>query len=311
MMGQLMHDNRIFRAFRSFNGQTHGSVSVETVLIAPLLIWMLVATFVFFDGFRSKTRVQVAATTVLDLLTRETDILQTDDIDALNVLFDVLSETRSATAIRVTSVALVTAQDDPVIDWSYGTRGVAVAEELTELSGVVPPILPGEAVIVLETFGVWAPPFNLLGMERLVNMNTQIAARPRFSPWLHLEGSTPIFATESADTLEEEEEDLGPEPTHVINVNIPFFWLHFHQDWYTRPADIPAHEWNEQPFTVWGDGDPTVHARHGGWLTSGEMRWDGVSIRVDTPDRGETHVVYLEVGEYLLQYNYIRASHIF
>lgn len=310
MMGQAMPKSRIFRAFRSFRRQTHGSVSVETVLIAPLLIWMLVATFVFFDGFRSKTRVQVAATTVVDLLTRETDTLQTEDIDALNVLFDVLSETRSATAIRVTSVML-SEDGDPEIQCSHGTRGVADADDMTDLSGPVPPILPGEAVIVLETFGVWAPPFALLGMERLVNMNTQIAARPRFSPWLQMEGCTPIFPTESADTLEEEEEPTGPEPTHVINVNIPFFWLHFHQDWYTRPADIPAHEWNEQPFTVWGDGDPTVHARRGGWLTSGEMRWDGVSIRVDTPDRGETHVVYLEVGEYLLQYNYIRASHIF
>jgi Flp pilus assembly protein TadG len=30
-----------------------GSVSVETVIIMPILLWVYVATFVIFDGFRT------------------------------------------------------------------------------------------------------------------------------------------------------------------------------------------------------------------------------------------------------------------
>jgi len=39
------------------------------------------------------------------------------------------------------------------------------------------------------------PPIRLPGIEASVNLNSMVASRPRFSPWLHLDGTTPVFAT--------------------------------------------------------------------------------------------------------------------
>lgn len=176
-----------------FLRDTRGSVSVEAVLIAPLLVWGMVATYVFYDGFRHKTRVQIAANTVVDVLSRQTATITPQFVNDLNGVFDALALGRGSTSMRVTSVAQVTADAAPVIAWSHGTRGVAPARTLAQLNGQVPPILTGEAAIVVETFGSWTPPFTLLGMESLVNLNSQVTSRPRFVPWLHFEGSQPIF----------------------------------------------------------------------------------------------------------------------
>ncbi len=170
-----------------------GSVSVEAVLIAPLLIWGMVATYVFYDGFRHKTRVQVASNTVVDVLSRRTSMVTAQDVEDLNNIFDALTTSRGTTAMRVTSVAQTVPGEDPIIAWSHGTRGIDRAETLADLTRGLPPILTGEAAIVLETFGNWTPPFPLLGMERIITSNAQVTSRPRFVPWLHFEGSVPVF----------------------------------------------------------------------------------------------------------------------
>lgn len=170
-----------------------GSVSVETVLIAPLLMWGMVATYVFYDGFRHKARVQVAANTVADVMSRQTNIITPQFIDDLNAVFDVLAGARGQHAMRITSVAQQQAGQPPVIAWSHGTRGIQPATQLSDLKSTVPPILTGEAAIVMETFGTWQPPFPLLGMERLVRLDAMVTARPRFVPWLHLQGTVPVF----------------------------------------------------------------------------------------------------------------------
>ena len=187
-----------------------GSVSVETVLIAPLLIWGIVSTYVFYDGFRTKSRAQVAANTVADLLSRQTAMITPEYIDDLNNVFNALSTTRGSASLRVSSVAQTAAGEDPIIAWSYGTNGLAPATELEELRSPVPPILTGEAVIVVETFGNWVPPFSLLGMESIVQLNTQIASRPRFVPWLHFEGAQLVFASYNPEWGNP---DLGPSGT--------------------------------------------------------------------------------------------------
>ena len=176
-----------------FLRDTRGSVSVETVLIAPLLVWGMVSTYVFYDGFRTKSRVQIAANTVVDVLSRQTDTITPQFVNDLNNIFDVLATSRGSTSIRVTSVAQTSAGAAPVIAWSHGTRGIPPAQALTDLTGVVPPILTGEAAVVVETFGTWTPPFSLLGMENIVGLNTQVTSRPRFVPWLHFAGTTPVF----------------------------------------------------------------------------------------------------------------------
>jgi Flp pilus assembly protein TadG len=176
-----------------FLRDTRGSVSVEAVLIAPLLVWGMVSTYVFYDGFRTKSRVQIAANTVVDVLSRQTDTITPQFVNDLNNIFDVLATSRGSTSIRVTSVAQTSTGAAPVIAWSHGTRGIPPAQALTDLTGAVPPILTGEAAVVVETFGTWTPPFSLLGMENIVGLNTQVTSRPRFRAVAAFRGHDPCI----------------------------------------------------------------------------------------------------------------------
>jgi hypothetical protein len=185
----------IRRIISNFRRDIRASVTVEAVLIAPFLVWAVVATYVFYDGFRTKTRVQVAANTVVDVISRRTSEMDADDIDALNNVFDALVGTDTPTRLRVTSVARRDDAAELEVLWSHGTRGLEPVAQVAELTSPVPPVLAGETVVVLETFGQWEPPFALLGMDPIVGLSGQVASRPRFAPEIKFAGTDPVFAS--------------------------------------------------------------------------------------------------------------------
>ena len=208
-----------------FRDDARGSVSVETIIILPILLWALVATVVFFDAFRTRHQVQTAALTVSDIISRETDMLTTDYLEGMNDVFDFLADSRQPTRLRISSVIWNSALQQNRVQWSYGTRGLAALPESTfallaaqddealvaafgdddsfsfagalaqapvpDLIDRIPPVLPGEAVIVVESFALWTPFFGVgFGERRIGHV---VATRPRFQQWIHLEGTIPVF----------------------------------------------------------------------------------------------------------------------
>ena len=102
-----------------------GSLSMELVLVLPLLLWGLTMTVVAYDGFRSRTQAQMAAQTVGDLLSRRTEMFTANYLEGMNDVFDFLADTRRPTRLRVSSVIWDSAEGRPRLQWSYGTRGLA------------------------------------------------------------------------------------------------------------------------------------------------------------------------------------------
>jgi hypothetical protein len=221
-----------------------GSVSLELVLILPLLMFGLAVTAVAFDGFRSRNQTLVAAHTVSDLLSRETTMFTADYLEGMNDVFDFLADTRHPTRLRVSSIIWNSAEQRHALQWSYGTRGLmplsdemlrllasgqmtnwtealtdglgddswdaylntvsasVLASQGTTMGGLqglpetnliarIPPVLPGEALILVESFALWTPVANVgVGQVRL---SPVAVTRPRFSPWVNLEGAIPVF----------------------------------------------------------------------------------------------------------------------
>lgn len=208
-----------------FAAESRGSVTVETLIIFPTLAWALAATVVFFDGFRSRNQTQVAAQVVADLLSREANMFTTAYLEGMNDVFDFLADARFPTRMRISSVMWNSALEQNALQWSYGTRGLAplppetfgdlaegdyetlVARFGTQegftfasaaaqapapwLAERIPPVLPGEALIMVESFAMWSP-FANVGVGRM-RFNPIVVTRPRFSPWINLEGAIPIF----------------------------------------------------------------------------------------------------------------------
>ena len=209
---------------RGFARETRGSVTVETLIIIPTLAWALVATVVFFDGFRTRNQTQVAAQIVADLLSREPNMFTTAYLEGMNNVFDFIADSRVPTRLRISSVMWSSADQRNTLQWSYGTRGmlplppetfadIAAGEYQTLLarftaqgsgfgSGAnqapapwiaerIPPVLPGEALIMVESFAIWSP-FASVGVGQM-RFAPVVVTRPRFSPFIQLEGAIPVF----------------------------------------------------------------------------------------------------------------------
>lgn len=185
---------------RHFGRATGGAVTVEAVLMFPLLAWAFVAMFTYFDAFRTKNTAEKAAFTVSDALTRVTDGVDEHYIDGMKKLFDHLTFSDYDTAMRVTEIQWVL--DDPndtnspgsyQISWSYAPAGMPKLTNagLAAVKDRLPNLVHGERLILVEAKLIWEPVFNV-GLNGRV-FEYFIPTAPRFSSQVAWEGAQIYF----------------------------------------------------------------------------------------------------------------------
>ncbi|QDC10223.1 pilus assembly protein [Oceanicola sp. D3] len=187
---------RTFRArLAAFAVDARGSLSVEAALILPLLCWFYVASFVWFDAFRTQNSNLKATYTLADMLSRETDPVSEPYLKGLNTVYDYLTTTRHPTYIRVTVVKCTDNDGDEIddcltdsrnlqVDWSYATTGRSKLTNATlaDYEDNIPLMPKGDQVILLETFMAYEPLFNA-GIPAS-SFENFVITRPRFAPQL-------------------------------------------------------------------------------------------------------------------------------
>jgi hypothetical protein len=161
-----------------------GSLSVEACFSVPLLAWAIVATFVFFDAFKTLNISQKATYTIADMISREEVAVDDNYITALHETFTYLAGGDiGPSAIRVSVVEMTVDPDTGVEElelvWSEGRN----YDKLTTLDPIrdrIPGIAPGEQLVVVESVQQWTPAF---GVGLATYRFREVAlARPRFAP---------------------------------------------------------------------------------------------------------------------------------
>ncbi len=181
--------SHIIARIRSFRKNAEGSLSVETVLIFPILLWVYIAMFVYFDVFREENTNLKAAYTVSDLLSRRLDGVDEAYIDGMNDIFDYLTNSTDPTWIRVSVIKWDDHNDEYKVDWSYATKSKPPHTDTTinTLAHKIPELPVGDSLIVVETTMTYKPMFNAgFGELQLENF---VVTRPRFAPQLVWIGS--------------------------------------------------------------------------------------------------------------------------
>ncbi len=184
------------RRLDRFRRDEDASLSVEAVLVLPLLLWAFLATYTFFDVYRAKNLSLKANYAISDLLSRETTTIDNAYLLGAEKVFRYLTQSDSSSWVRVT---VVYCDDDCSLstrdlkrDWSRATDSLPTfsnADVMNHLEPIIPWMAEGERVIIVETGVTYEPPFsqNLTGIGERDFVDI-VMTRPRFAPQLCWQG---------------------------------------------------------------------------------------------------------------------------
>lgn len=164
-----------------------GGVTVEFVLMIPLLLWGMMATMAFFDAFRTKYSAQKATTTIADMVSRETTTLSGDYVDGLQTVFQTLTYQNANPGLRLTVVKYDEADDAIELVWSEvrGDSPQAWTDgNLDDIAARMPIMEDGDRFIVVETFSDYFYRFQPM-LSRVLEdfeVETYATISPRFAP---------------------------------------------------------------------------------------------------------------------------------
>lgn len=179
-----------------FRRDEDASLSVEAVLVVPILLWAFLATYTYFDVYRAKNLALKANYAISDLLSRETTTINANYLLGAESVFRYLTQSDASSWLRVT---VVYCEDDCAEsnrelrrDWSRATDGLPTFSDedvMNYLEPIIPWIASGERVIIVESGVAYEPPFSEtftgVGERNFVDI---VMTRPRFAPQLCFEG---------------------------------------------------------------------------------------------------------------------------
>jgi hypothetical protein len=166
---------------RKFAGGETGSISVEFVLVVPLLTWCFLATFTFFVAYRTQSINVKAAYTIGDQLSRETGFVTPAYIATLGALHDFLVQSNEATRLRITAFSYELDDDTYRVIWSQGagSTGRNAGDMIADIRHRLPNMPDGEVAILTETW-LDFDPVDFVGLDDMTFYES-IVTRPRFA----------------------------------------------------------------------------------------------------------------------------------
>jgi len=88
---------------KRFAKDERGVLAVELCIMTPILVWVLISTWVYFDLFRTEGNVARASITVADMFSREVVPVDVNYVDNALVLLQELTFSDDDPELRVTS----------------------------------------------------------------------------------------------------------------------------------------------------------------------------------------------------------------
>lgn len=197
---------------RRFARDENAAVAFEAVIITPILAWLFVGSFIFFDAFRTYNTSVKATYAVADVISRQLDgdVLYGSDIEGLSYVFQhITRNTGGAAEIRVSEVSFW--DGDYSVEWSHPTGGLTRLRDsdMPDVAPRIPTMVPGERVIVVETFLPYSPYFDI-GLSDLEFTNFTVT-RPRFAGRIAYDDGTDPACNGSCDFGEGDDTSTGGE----------------------------------------------------------------------------------------------------
>lgn len=186
----------MFLTLRDFLKRDEGSLSVEAVIILPVILIVFMATYTYFDLFRAKSQSLKANYAISDLLSRDDNILKTE-MRGAGKLFRYLTQGSSDSWVAVTVIRckkncdkanrklVVTQSRDQ--NWK---RHLTTSKLRAHYKDLIPKMYKGEYLLMVETKVPYIPPFHgdWHGIYP-VEMTDLVVTKPRGAPKICFENA--------------------------------------------------------------------------------------------------------------------------
>ncbi|WP_434288045.1 TadE/TadG family type IV pilus assembly protein [Celeribacter sp. SCSIO 80788] len=199
------------RLLRRFSRDDGGSVAIEALIVAPALIFSLMAFYTFFAAFEAKARANKANYTISDYISRQTDTIDDTFMGGLADLYRFLNNDGEID-MRVSAVQFVIDDDENEsyeLVWSYATGDYVKLTDitLTEVEERLPLMADGEEVIVVETQRGWVAPFNAILTE--LDFEDIVTTKPRFASQVIYDDGTEVINDATHEDSDDSDVDTG------------------------------------------------------------------------------------------------------
>lgn len=185
---------RLRAALDRFRRDETASVTVEAVIMLPILFWVFIICYVFFDAFRAQSLNVKASYTISDALSRETDYITPEYVSFLYELQGVLTDAPGERRMRLSVISYDKASNQHVVRWSEARGGaVRLPQGPRPLMAAIPIMADQDITIMFEGWVTYHPPFAMSRLGDLTFYDV-LTTRPRFAPklcwnWLNSGGT--------------------------------------------------------------------------------------------------------------------------
>lgn len=175
-------------ALDRFIRDERGSLTIEAVIMVPILVWVLVATLVFFQAFHAQSLNVKVTYTIGDILSREDAPITPKYIDSMYRLQGAMTGSSEPRKLRITAVTYRGSDKTYRVVWSQ-VRGTGVTAHsdasLARIAGASLPVMAdGQVTILTETWLDHKPLFagwwGLIGPQTFYEIMPTRPRAPQF-----------------------------------------------------------------------------------------------------------------------------------
>ncbi len=177
-------------ALRRFRDDESGLIMAEFIVTLPMLIWVFMALFAYWDVFRSMNTAQKAAYAVSDLISRQNNDIPVSFLDDMQSIMEYILPPAQTSRMRFTSVKWSVPNNQFEVIWSRSPGNALLPLNTGTLQAVanrIPMMAATDSVVLVESSVPYTPVFNV-GLAASYNLDEFIVTRPRFLTKICLQG---------------------------------------------------------------------------------------------------------------------------
>ncbi len=153
-------------------------MTVEFVVVFPLLMLWFIGSFVFFQTYRNYSQAEKASFAIADIMSRQSEV-DSAFIDDLKPLFQGMQPKASTGEwVRVSSISFDD-DDGYEILWSRSVGGGSDLSDTDSMTDFLPAMMDGDTIILTETYVPYRPMVDWVGIPELTWAN-RVVTRPRY-----------------------------------------------------------------------------------------------------------------------------------